>query len=130
MSGICITQHHPIKYFLIFLGILNDFNWTNLLAANQFGQYYLISSQHLPPSLTRNIFFHFYEPETSVANIMYPVVKPSSTEIANTLITFQNLFLIYEVGDDILELLLRWESLHVHDTARKQSSSLSYFNRN
>ena len=61
---------------------------------------------------------------------MYPIVKPSSTEITNTLITFQNLFLIYEVGDDILELLLRLESLHVHDTARKQSSSLSYFNRN
>ena len=62
-------------------------------------------------------------------NMMYPVVKPSSTEITNTLNTLQNLCLFHEVGNDMLELLQRFESLHVHDAARKQCSILTYFNR-
>ena len=67
--------------------------------------------------------------KTSVKNMMYPVVKPSSLDITNTLNTLQNLYLFHEVGNDMLELLQRFESLHVHDGARKQSSILTYFNR-
>ena len=58
-----------------------------------------------------------------------PVVKPSSIEITNALNTLQNLCLFHEVGNDLLELLQRSESFHVHDAARKQSSILTYFNR-
>ena len=58
-----------------------------------------------------------------------PVVKPSSTEITDALNTLQNLCLFYEVGNDLLELLQRFESFHVHDAARKQSSILTYFKR-
>ena len=58
-----------------------------------------------------------------------PVVKPSSTEITNALNTLQNLCLFHEAGNDMLELLQKFESLHVHDAARKQSSILTYFNR-
>ena len=100
--GTCITQHYPIKYFWVFLGTLNDFNWTNFLAANEFGQHYLTNSQHLhptPPPLP--FFFHFYGPETSVKSMMYSVVKPSSIEITNAL---QNLCLFHEVGNNMLEL--------------------------
>ena len=50
-----------------------------------------------------------------------PVVKPTSIEITNSLNTLQNLCLFHEVGKDMLEFLPRLESLHVHDTARKQS---------
>ena len=100
MLGICITQHYSIKYFWVFLGILNDFNWTNFLAANQFGQHYLTNSQHPPPLPSRPpppfpFFFHFYVPETSVKSVMYSVVKSSSIEITNAL---QNLCLFHEVG--------------------------------
>ena len=45
-------------------------------------------------------------------SVMYPVVKPSSIEITNALNTLQ-----------------RFESLHVHDAAIKQSTILTYFNR-
>ena len=58
-----------------------------------------------------------------------PVVKPSSIEITNALNTLQNLCLFHEVGNDMLELLQRFESLHMHDAARKQSNILTYFNR-
>ena len=58
-----------------------------------------------------------------------PVVKPSSIEITNALNTLQNLCLFREVGNDILEFLQRFESLHVYDAARKQSSNFAYFNR-
>ena len=58
-----------------------------------------------------------------------PVVKPSSTEITNALNTLQNLCIFYEVGNDMLKLLQRFESFHVYDAARKQSSILIYFNR-
>ena len=67
--------------------------------------------------------------KTSVKNMMYPVVKPSSIEITNALNTLQNLRLFHEVGNDMLELLQRFESLQVHDAARKQSSILTYFNQ-
>ena len=46
---------------------------------------------------------------------MYPLVKPSSTEITNVLNTLQNLFRFNEVRNDVLELLQRFESLYVHD---------------
>ena len=65
----------------------------------------------------------------SVKNTMYPVVKPGSIEITNALNTSQNLCLFRKVENDVLKLLQRFESLHVHDTARKQSSILTYFNR-
>ena len=58
-----------------------------------------------------------------------PVVKPSSIEITNALNTLQNLCLFHKVGNDMLELLQRFESSHVYDAARKQSSILTYFNR-
>ena len=58
-----------------------------------------------------------------------PVVKPSSTEITDALNTLQNLCLFHKVGNDLLELLQRFESFHVHDAARKQSSILTYFKR-
>ena len=66
--------------------------------------------------------------KTSVKNMMYPV-KPSSMEITNALNTLQNSRLFHELRNDMLELLERFESLHVHDAARKQSSILNYFNR-
>ena len=62
--------------------------------------------------------------------MMYPVAKPSPIEITNALNTLQNLYLVHEIGNDMLELSQRWESLHEGDAARKQSSSLSYFNQN
>ena len=62
-------------------------------------------------------------------NMIDPAVKPSSIEITNALNALQNFCLFHEVGNDMLELLQRFESLHVHDTARKQSSILTYFNR-
>ena len=43
--------------------------------------------------------------KTSVKNMMYPAVKPSSTEVTNALNTLQNLCLFHEVGNDMLELL-------------------------
>ena len=58
-----------------------------------------------------------------------PVVKTSSIEIANALNTFQNLCLFHEFGNDMLELLQRFQLFHLHDTARKQSSILTYFNQ-
>ena len=58
-----------------------------------------------------------------------PVVKPTSIEITHALNTFQNLCLFHEVGKDMLEPLQRFEPLHVHDTARKQSRILTYFNQ-
>ena len=67
--------------------------------------------------------------KTSVKNMIYVVVKPSSTEITNALNTLQNLSHFHEDGNDMLELLQRFESLHVHDAARKQSSILTYFNQ-
>ena len=66
--------------------------------------------------------------ETSVKNMMYPVVKASSIETTNALNTL-NLCLFREVVNDILELLQRFKSLHVYDAARKQSSNFAYFNR-
>ena len=41
----------------------------------------------------------------------------------------QNLCLFHEVGNDMVELLQRFKSLHVHGAARKQSSILTYFSR-
>ena len=38
-----------------------------------------------------------------------PVVKPSSIEITNALNTLQNLCLFHEAGNDMLELLQRFE---------------------
>ena len=67
--------------------------------------------------------------KTAVKNMMYPVLKPSSIEITNALNTLQNLCLFHEVGNVMLQILERFESLHVHDAARKQSSILTYFNR-
>ena len=58
-----------------------------------------------------------------------PVMKRSSVEIKNALNTLQNVCLFHEVGSDMLESLQRFEPLHVHDTARKQSSILNYFNQ-
>ena len=46
--------------------------------------------------------------------MMYPVVKPSSIEITNALNTLQNLYL-FQVGNDMLDLLQRFESLNMHD---------------
>ena len=67
--------------------------------------------------------------KTLVKNMMYPVVKPCSIEITNALNTLQNFFLFHEVGNDMLELLQIFESLHVHDAARKQYRILTYFNQ-
>ena len=61
--------------------------------------------------------------------MMYPVVKPSSIEIINALNTLQDLRLVHEVGNNMLGFFQRFELLHVHDAARKQSSILTYFNR-
>ena len=61
---------------------------------------------------------------------MNPVVKPSSIEITNALNTLQNLCLFHEVGNHMLELLQKFESLHVHDTARQQSSILTFLTEN
>ena len=58
-----------------------------------------------------------------------PVVKTSSIEITNALNTLQNVCLFHKVGNHMLELLQRFESLHVHDAARNQSSILTYFKR-
>ena len=58
-----------------------------------------------------------------------PVVKPSSIEITKALNTLENLCLFNEVGNDMLELLQRFESFHVHDASRKQSSISNYFKR-
>ena len=58
-----------------------------------------------------------------------PVVRPSSIEITNALDALQNLCLSRAVGSDMLEPLQRFQPLHVHDTARKQSSILASFNR-
>ena len=58
-----------------------------------------------------------------------PLMKPSSTEITNVLNTLQNLSFFYKVWNDMLEFLQRFKSFHVYDTARKQSSILSYFSR-
>ena len=71
----------------------------------------------------------FSQTKTLVRNMMYPAVKPSSIEITNTLNTLQNLCLFHEVGNDMVELLQRFKSLHVHGAARKQSSILTYFSR-
>ena len=57
------------------------------------------------------------------------VVRPSSIEITNALNTLQNLCLFHEVGSDMLEPLQRLKPLHVHDTAKKQSSILTCFYR-
>ena len=67
--------------------------------------------------------------KTSVKNMMYPIVKPSYIEIRNALNALQNFCFFHEVGNDVLGLLQKFESLHVHDAARKQSSILTYFNR-
>ena len=67
--------------------------------------------------------------KTSVKNMMYPAVKPSSIKITYALNTLQNLCLFHNVGNNILELLQRFESLHMHDATRKQSSILNYFDR-
>ena len=64
---------------------------------------------------------------TSLKNMMYSIVKLSSTEITNALNTLQNLCYLQEVGNDMLELLQRFESLHVRDRARKQFSILTYY---
>ena len=48
--------------------------------------------------------------KTLVKNMMHPVVKPSSIDIINALNTLQNLCLFDEVGNDMLELLQRFES--------------------
>ena len=61
---------------------------------------------------------------------MNPVVKPSSIEITNALNTLQSLYLFHEVGNYMLELLQKFESLHVHDTARQQSSILTFLTEN
>ena len=66
--------------------------------------------------------------KTLVKNMTNPVVKPSSVEITNALNTLQNLCLFHEVGNDMLELLQKFESLDVHGAVRKQSSILTYFN--
>lgn len=47
--------------------------------------------------------------------MIYPVVKTSSIAITNGLNTSQNLCFFNEVGNDVLELLQRFESLLVHD---------------
>ena len=64
---------------------------------------------------------------TSLKNMMYPVVKLSSTEITNALNTLQNLCYLQEVGNDMLELLQRFETLHMRDRARKQFCILTYY---
>ena len=64
----------------------------------------------------------------TVKNMMNPIVKPSSVEITNALNTLQNLCLFHEVGNDMVELLQKFESLDVHGAVRKQSSILTYFN--
>ena len=60
---------------------------------------------------------------------MYPVARASAIEITNALNTLQYLCLFREVGNDMLELLEGFESLHVHEAATKQSRILTYFNR-
>ena len=67
--------------------------------------------------------------KTSVKNMMYPVVKTSSIEITNALNTLENLCIFHQVGNDMPELLQRFESLHLHDAASKQSNILTHFNR-
>ena len=47
--------------------------------------------------------------------MIYPVVKTSSIAITNGLNTSQNLCFFNEVGNDVLELLQRFESLLMHD---------------
>ena len=55
----------------------------------------------------------------SLKNIMSLVVKLSSIDITNALKTLQNQCLFHEIGNDKLELLEGFESLHVHHAARK-----------
>ena len=45
---------------------------------------------------------------TSLKNMMYPVVKLSSTEITNALNTSQNFCLFHEVVNDMQELMQRF----------------------
>ena len=66
--------------------------------------------------------------KTLVKNMMYPIVKPSSLQITNALNTLQNLGLV-QVENDMVQLLQRFKSLHVHEAARKPYSVLTYFNR-
>ena len=52
------------------------------------------------------------------------IVKPNSNKVSNALKTLQNLSPFQEKGNDMRDLLQRFESLHVLDVtnARKQSS--------
>ena len=59
----------------------------------------------------------------------YENVSQSSREIRNALNFLQDLCLFHEVGNDMLELLQRFGTFHVHAAFRKQSSILTYFHR-
>ena len=66
--------------------------------------------------------------KTLVKNMMYLVLKLSTIEITSALNALHNLS-FSQVGNDMLELLQRFESLNVHDSARKQSSISTYSNQ-
>ena len=53
--------------------------------------------------------------KTSVKNMIYLVVKPSSIEITNALNTLQNLCHFHEDGNDMLELLQRFDIIDTID---------------
>ena len=52
-----------------------------------------------------------------------PCCDANSIEVRNALNTLQNLCLFQEAGSNMLELLQRFASLHVHDAARTQLST-------
>ena len=66
--------------------------------------------------------------KTLVKNMIYFVVKLSFIEITNALNILQNLCPFHEVGNEMLELLQRFQSLYVDDAARRQSSILTFSN--
>ena len=65
--------------------------------------------------------------KTSVKNMMYPFVKPSSIEITNAY--FAELVSFLRSWKRYARAFAKIRILHVHSTARKQSSILTYFNR-
>ena len=58
-----------------------------------------------------------------------PVAKPNSIEVTNELETLQNLCLYQEKGNDMRDLLQKFESLHVTN-ASKQFNVLTFLKEN
>ena len=60
-----------------------------------------------------------------------PIDKPTKAEIGNALETLQNVCLFNASGDDMRQLLQRFESLFVKDelNAKKQTSIINFFEK-